>query len=116
MSNLAQNLRPAQIALLETIRPLEKWVCELSQYNENGDFWWIQEVFCEHDKYITFDDFYYAGIDRTPVIDASDLRLEELRGYERIRNTHYHEIAGQAVHDFEIGTNHSRTLAIFSRR
>lgn len=45
MSNLAQNLRPAQIALLETIRPLEKWVCELSQYNENGDFWWIQESF-----------------------------------------------------------------------
>lgn len=108
MCDYGNELTVGQIALLETIKPLKEWIYELNQYVNRDIFDNISETFWQHDKNITFDDFYYAGIDQTPKIEDDDERLKLLMSYKQvlyddIPNYHYRGIIDRTIKNFIIG-------------
>ena len=101
-------LTPEQIKLLETIKPLSQWRFELNCYFEDDNFDCIDETFWQNQKTITFNDFYYAGVDMTIIHNDNTQKCKQLKIlintiYSTIRNPHYHDIAIRLYTDYKIG-------------
>ncbi len=101
-------LTNGQIALLETIKPLSEWNHELYTLEFEDNFDDIDEVFWQNGKPITYNDFYYAGVDKTLKVEDDDPRAIELNYYrsaiyKEIQNRRYRDICDLAITNYRIG-------------
>jgi len=107
MSLYRDELTIGQIELLETIKPLNEWNYELVEYFEYDNFFYIDETFWQNSRTITFDDFYYAGVNMT-IINNDENKLAILKELEndikeRIVNSLYHDMARRFIINYQIG-------------
>lgn len=102
------SLTPGQADLLWQIKPIEEWQYELIQYYYYDNFAAIINTFNHYDKHITYEEFYYAGINTTPQVEDDDPRVAELHTYKEIlldqtNAERLRTIVDRVIKDFEIG-------------